>query len=403
MSPPTNPNTTEPAVSSSTCYVGKCISFMRSSDDYTYYDSSKSVACDDQSPGHVQRHHRAVMEGIQREQGRCKTELDQLGGPRPSLKEQRAYLVDISKKFTELLKDALRDDYSGPFVPGRMGIRMGRTRDKVPLRTVISEHLKNLPKHISDPEYAQRVYIYDEETKSTGTKDTIACIALEHALSKDSRACEGSGVTDRIIVRALLKRNIRCWVAIIKKDISDLRQAVRSAITRISDHLVGLGIADSVDHLVETVRVQHQDAIRQRITAFLGEESVVSGTYRGSFEVEKLAECFLGDNGSSQPNVNNSYATYLATDVVENHCKVVVEKFLVDYAANAERCIITKLTAAFNPAVVAGLPDEMIHEIASERQDTIQYRQDLQKEMGVLRKTEELLCQFQHESGGLNA
>ncbi|KAK8075275.1 hypothetical protein PG997_009938 [Apiospora hydei] len=423
MSPPTNTKTKESVISRESCYVGKFFTFLRSSNINKYLHLSHVATCDDQLPGHDLKHIAAIRKWIKHSLDECETRLNQMGRPRSSLKEMRAYLVDFSKRFTGLLQDALKEDYSGPFLTEPLdGDEEEATHTNIPLLVAIREHLKDFSKRMNEPEHAQTVF-----TSHMADDKDRDCTAV--------CKCEHSEITNYTIIRDILKRKMCLWTDITDTSNANTSMAAQSVVQRILNHLVGeddahlsgdfydnvmVLVADEVSppfemwypndksprftKVVETVLLQHQNlVIRQRITAYLGEENVNSGRYNGTFELENLIDCVLGGIEPTKADIDKSSAKALAEQVVDDYCKTAVQKFINDFIVNIELFMVRGLGALFTPDVVAGLSDEKIYEIARESEDRIRERQDLEDKMDVLRKTEALLCQLQDENRGFDA
>ncbi|KAK7962756.1 P-loop containing nucleoside triphosphate hydrolase protein [Apiospora aurea] len=399
---------------------------------HEYFHLSRVAACDDQSPEHNLTHIAAIREEIKDFLDECQIRLKQMGEPRSSFGEARAYLVDFSKVFTSLLQDALKEDYSGPFSTEPLeGCEEEATHTSLTTLVAIREHLKDFSKHMNDPEHAQTLLDRD-----TASDELEQCTAPSN--------CEHSGVSNHEVFHGILMRKMYRWRDIIDSSSAHLFMAAQSVVKRVLNHLVGEdnaprfnedlyekvgdelwgNIEDLVENKIhepfetgypifnspcltkvaETKQLQHQaSVIRQRITGFLGDENVTSGRYKGTFDLETLIDCVLGGIELNKADMDNSSVKTLAEQVADDYCKIPVQKAIDDFVANAELCMVRGLDTLFTSDVVTGLSDEKVYEIARDSEDAIRERQELADKMDVLRKTEELLCQLQDENRGLDA
>ncbi|KAK8852091.1 P-loop containing nucleoside triphosphate hydrolase protein [Apiospora arundinis] len=366
---------------------------------------------------HILEHIPAVMKEIKSGINDCKGRLGYL--------EQRAHLIDVSQRFANLMRDAVRGDYSDDFfMLGEEMQQSGR------LRATIRNNISKFSKNMHSEGCSQKI-IADDET-SEGIKRSEYVAQVQEML-KEHRGCELPGTFSPMIVGELFKRQIVPWQDIVHEAVLSTVNDVRISTSAILKHVAGKDVAKHIrltittvaidelqDDLTDTAQqllvplqkfhpmtqnhyltenVQREQAKRRkvdvadRLTAFLGKDKVVSGIYKGMFEVDKLVDSILGVSNleMTEPNMDK-YAAGLATDMMEAYYKVALKKFVDDFEVNAvEVCLMQKLPNIFSPTVVSGLPDDTVSKIAGESQEKIQERHKLREKMAALGKGEELL------------
>ncbi|KAK6821152.1 P-loop containing nucleoside triphosphate hydrolase protein [Apiospora arundinis] len=374
---------------------------------------------------HILEHIPGVMREIKFGMRVCKGRLGQLGEARETLKEQRAHLISISQRFTNLMRDAIRGDYSDNFfMQGEGNQRPGR------LRAFVRKHLASFSEEMRSEGRSQKI-VGDEETSDGITRSEY--VAQVQELLEENRGCELPGTFSPMIAGELFKRQIVPWQDIVHDTVQTSLYDVRVTTATMLKYVAGKDVAKPIRHTITTEaiddlrdrltdatqqllvplqnfhpmtqnhyltqNVQREQAKRRkvdfadRLNAFLGKDKVISGRYTGTFEVDKLINSMLGVGNTemTEPNMDK-YAAGLATDMMEAYYKVALKKFIDDFEVNAvEVCLMQKLPDIFSPTVVAGLPDHTITKIAGEKQSKIQERSMLREKMAALGKGEELL------------
>ncbi|KAK8122958.1 Interferon-induced GTP-binding protein Mx [Apiospora sp. TS-2023a] len=378
---------------------------------------------------HILGHIPIVLDEIQSGIKECEMALEHMGQARESQKEQRAYLIDISQRFTNLLRDGVKGDYSNRFFT----VVDLDLHDDRRLRAVVRKHLVGFSKNMHDNGCAQR--IVEEDVRPRPDNITRkAYVGKVQAMLENYRGCELPGTFNPMMVGELFKRQIAPWQDlvshVIEKIVHDVSRAaaamvkhvapddvakhIQSTITEPEIHELGQKLAAMAHQLLVPLEDFHpmtqnhyltenvQKAKKERrefsiedsVISFLGENRITQGCFNGSFQVDQLIKHIVDGIELMEPNMDK-YAANLATDMVEAYYKVALKKFIDDFEVNAvEVCLMQKLPNLFSPLVVAGLPDETVNEIAGENEDKIQQRQNLQGKLDTLQKGEELMLEF---------
>ncbi|KAK7915021.1 P-loop containing nucleoside triphosphate hydrolase protein [Apiospora marii] len=366
---------------------------------------------------HILEHIPTVLKDIQSGISECEMGLKELGHPRESQKEQRAYLIDISQRFTNLLRDAVRGDYSNRFFTA---VELECHNDRR-LRAVVRKNLLGFSKNMHDNGCAQKI-VTGFTWSIPNSISRRAYIENVQAMLEDYRGCELPGTFNPMVVGELFKRQITPWQGItsqvIEKIVNNVSHAAAAMVKHVAPEDVAKHIQNPTDmahqllappedfhpmtqnhYLTENVqkakKERQESSIRDSVTKFLGQNRITTqGNFNGSFQVDQLIQCIAENAELTEPNMDK-YAASLATDMVEAYYKVALKKFIDDFEVNAvEVCLMQKLPDLFSPLVVAGLSDETINEIAGENEDKTQQRQKLQEKLAALQKGEKLMLQF---------
>ncbi|KAK8071806.1 hypothetical protein PG996_005154 [Apiospora saccharicola] len=378
---------------------------------------------------HILEHIPTVLSEIRMGINHCEITLELMGQVRESQKEQRAYLIDISQRFTNLLRDAVKGYYSDRFFTDVDLNRHNHRR----LRAIVRKHLVGFSKNMHDNGCAENI-VTGVVLPRPGNITRQAYIGKVQAMLENYRGCELPGTFNPMIVGELFKRQIVPWQDLVSQVIGqivndvtcaaaamvkhvapmDVAKHIQSAITEPEIHELGQKLADMAHqllvpledfhpmtqnhYLTENVQKAKKDrqelSIRNSVLSFLGEARITQGNYNGSFQVDQLVKSIADSTELTEPNMDK-YAASLATDMVEAYYKVALKKFIDDFEVNVvEVCLMQKLPNLFSPLVVAGLSDETINEIAGENEDKIQKRQNLQDKLTALQKGETLMLQF---------
>ncbi|KAK8008296.1 P-loop containing nucleoside triphosphate hydrolase protein, partial [Apiospora marii] len=357
---------------------------------------------------HILGHIPTVMKEIQSSLAECKTKLEQLGQSRENLQEQRSYLIDVSQRFTNILRDSLKGDYSDNFFKDT---GVSNCLEDRPLRAVIRTKLPDFSKDMHDRGCAQKIVadgvdINDDED-SSGTKRMSRSAYVDQVMEmiKARRGCELPGTFNPMTVGDLFKSQIAPWHQLTGYTAwtitDDARVVVNDVLAMLSQLLLPLQRYHPMTqnhYLTENMqkaRAQRREAsIRQTVVEFLGTDDIYPHFGHPSFKVERLIESLVRVDQSTEQDMDK-YAATLAVDTVEAYYKLALKKFVDDFEVNAvEVCLMQKLPDIFSPTVIASLSDKTIKDIAEESQDRIQERHKLQEQIAALSKGEELMLQF---------
>lgn len=283
--------------------------------------------------------------------------MEKLG--QESQNEQRAYLSDIRKRFTIIIRDAVKGI---PFDHPR-GTDTSMNFPGRPLRDIVEDKLADFSKEMRDrgcslKVVADGVEIKDHEGPSAAKQISRSDYVAEVQDMLDKRRFGSFGPR---LIGHLFQHQTTHWPRIVQSAAENIANNARIFIDKVLNYVAGKDVAEEVQRktmglevdslelgtesmiplllqvcqmyrpftknpdVIEEMhraRAQHRESlVRERLTAFLGEEQISQCNFKGSFQVDKLIECVIYDAKSTEQNMDKFEAIY-AIDVANAHYKV---------------------------------------------------------------------------------
>lgn len=369
----------------------------------------------------------------------CQYQLEKLGEPRSSPQEQRLYLVQLSQTFQALVKASASGNYNDPFF-GDAKTESGYQRR---IRAVVQNLNANFASEMSSRGHYQEVVDEDGELGATALwaidpsgSRTVTRVRrddfishIEHLMSR-TRGCELPGTFSPMIVTDLFLEQSRPWEGIVRSHVEGVWQAASNFISSVVVHAADASTAKALRHEVfepalkgilngmcektsellghlqkahpmtysqyftealqkirREPRKKDVDAILRRFFGNVGKEVYLEGEYNLQALADRL-------RGLTEPDVKRSAASE-ALDYLNGYYKVALERFIDDVAVEViEARLISLLENILSPLSVYQMPADQVARIAGESEETRTQREQLSKQLEVLRSGLETCRRF---------
>ncbi|KAJ6780548.1 hypothetical protein PWT90_06636 [Aphanocladium album] len=175
---------------------------------------------------------------------KCQDSLDKLGKARTTSGEQRAYLIEISQAYQELIQNATTGTYTDPY------FRESATSDGYEnrLRAVLQNYNREFAKKIT--ECGQRYEINTDKAKGAGARNDI--LTREQYIDKivstieQHRGTELAGMYNPAIVTELFQELSMAWGDLAKLHVRKVCKATYQCLKRMVDHIADSAAAKTI-------------------------------------------------------------------------------------------------------------------------------------------------------------
>ncbi|KAM0817351.1 hypothetical protein AB5N19_03156 [Seiridium cardinale] len=336
----------------------------------------------------------------------CTTQLNRLGAARPSLMEQRAYLLKCSQEFSSLITMAAKGCYAHKFFYQASDNATGVTR----LRAIIQRELRTFSETMRTS--GHRIEIVDNESEvGPGQQRREDFLKEVKEVTKAHRGLELPGMANPAVVGELFRRQSEPWEEItgtamtkIKASVSEtiiaalnatvtgaVNQRIRCRFIETATETLAHSLDSRVNDLLEPHQYGHPITYNhyltenvQKIQAARYERKIEAALYqaipninvKGGFQSVVMDPRLLLNSITSmtEPDMDNS-ACEQATDMMEAYYKVALKKFIDDVSVDGvEQCLMRKLPEIFSIQTVFQLTEDDIHRLASESQQAREER-----------------------------
>ncbi|GAO15862.1 uncharacterized protein UV8b_07746 [Ustilaginoidea virens] len=380
-----------------------------------------------------------LLQDVDAEMAACEAQLRRLGTPRGTLKEQRKYLLLVSRDFTSLMQAAIDGEYSDPFFGDAQTEAGYRKRLRARVRNTLTAFqqemcLKGESKRIVDD-------ASDTENKEQSSRRISRSAYIDHVnvLMSRMRARELQGTFNPLIISELFAEQCQPWSGIAEDVMGSVLQIVDDVTRAIVDHIaieeaangIFCIISSSLDGLKGDLHAKLQELLRPHLQGHpitynnyvinivqkaqaarrhgrlenvlkkvLGRDDLQAGN-ETSFDPYQLLKSLEEETDDDM----NQHASESAIDYMQAYYKVALERFVDDVSVLAvEQCLVSKLPSLLQSDVVLDLEEEEIARLVSESQDTSLQRARCLEKLDVLQKgKEELRRLVSQRSLGLGA
>ncbi|KAH6856208.1 P-loop containing nucleoside triphosphate hydrolase protein [Chaetomium sp. MPI-CAGE-AT-0009] len=358
----------------------------------------------------------SVLEDVRAGIAECKHTLEKLGTSRATIAEQRRYLLKISARFSELVKEAVDGVYTDVFFKASKDSRLRAAiqntlsdfardmrlkghamtiidgpMEPVDAMTIIGGPIVQLagdddprPRWISRPSYVARAKGLMKESRGRELPGTYNPLIVAELFSDQCKPWQG-------MVRNLLERTFQSAAKMIECALHHVadRDTTESLLRAVADeilepHLSGHPITYN-HYLTDNVQKAQADRRRHqmenRLKVFFNSDRIPTGVANHKFDMHSL----LNDLATNTEPDMDTYSCTMAVDTMEAYYKVAL-KSLVDAVSTlaVERCLLQKLSAILSPEIVCELTDEGVQRIAGESPESVAERAQAAEKLAVL-------------------
>ncbi|KAF2728002.1 hypothetical protein EJ04DRAFT_593292 [Polyplosphaeria fusca] len=367
----------------------------------------------------------------------CRTQLDKLGNPRDTIKEQQLYLLSLSQTFQSITKAAVDGTYNDPFF-GDANTDDGYQKR---IRAVVQNLNQTFAETIARDGHCYSIEDSPSKPRSKSRGSDLKTVTrntfldrVEH-LMKRTRGRELPGTFNPMIVSDLFFEQSQPWEHLTRSHVAKVTQAVKLFLEHITSHIADASTCASLlQKLVEPAADQIAKVLESKATALLAQHQrghpITYNHYfteivqkvrkeRNSAGFTRVIEEFFGID-SLQPAPQNHFVTgfrplldalmacnepemnryacsealdcMLAYYKVRPRCPfplpastVALKRFVDDIAVEAiEENIIAKLEDILSPIKVTRLPADTVTDIAGESEESSARRRQLENQLSVL-------------------
>ncbi|KAK3294434.1 P-loop containing nucleoside triphosphate hydrolase protein [Chaetomium fimeti] len=360
----------------------------------------------------------SVLEDVRAGIAECRHTLDKLGTSRGTIAEQRRYLLKISARFSELVKEAVDGVYTDAFFKPSKDRRL-----RAAIQNTLSDFARDMRLHghattITD---GPIVRLNGEDDRKPRAISRASYILQVKALMMESRGRELPGTYNPLIVAELFSNQCKPWQGMVRTLLERAFQStvkmIECALHHVADgettecllraiispalESIKRGLKNKADEILEphlsghpitynhylTDNVQKAQADRRRhqmenrLKAFFSSDRIPTGVANHKFDMHSL----LNDLATNTEPDMDTYSCSMAVDTMEAYYKVAL-KSLVDSVSTlaVERCLLQKLSAILSPEIVCELTDDAVQRIAAESPESVAERVQAAEKLAVL-------------------
>ncbi|KAH7025370.1 putative dynamin GTPase [Macrophomina phaseolina] len=358
----------------------------------------------------------------------CEGALARLGEPRENARDQREFLVRISKDFEKLTADAVNGTYRHPFFKVAEGEETDRR-----LRSLVQNSNEEFARVMRT--YGHQCLIDDRKLAELQTKrPSSSSSSLENVaprptvksrleylegvkdLIRSSRGLELPGTFNPLLVADLFRNQSQPWEAIAKEHADVVWQTALEFLQDVLGHLAEgdtyfVLLKDHVEPAMDAMRrdllkkvqellypyrsaglityhPQFVESVKQTRKGHRNDDIIQNLALRyGTSTVQTTLEDIARVIASTEDDSADDFASVELLYCMEAFYKVALNIFVDNIATLAvENCLIGKLADIFSPTVVALMDDETLSRLASETEDIKNEREVLKGRLKSLQQ-----------------
>ncbi|KAK3175407.1 hypothetical protein K4F52_010291 [Lecanicillium sp. MT-2017a] len=362
----------------------------------------------------------SLLHDVASEMDSCSAELQRLGAARSTVREQRRYLLQVSREFTTLMQAAVDGEYNNAFFGSAKTDEGARRRLRARIQNALEHFAENMRLN------GQRRVLLDElpdtdDNRKLTEREILRSDYIEDVkqLIRKSRGRELPGTFNPLIITELFVEQCAPWAGIVDDVKRDVLQAVDEVTGAIVSHVAADDTVPGILSVISRAGAKFKTALDLKIDELL--EPHLKGhpiTYnhyltdtvqkaqeeRRCRKMERAFADIVGRKKFSTGAVVDMscsdlfkhlktdtqvdmqlYASEVVTDYMEAYYKVACKKFVDDISVLAvENCEINKLTSLFHAEVVLDLDDDEVIRLAQESDDAADRRSRCIEKLAVL-------------------
>ncbi|KAK0723412.1 P-loop containing nucleoside triphosphate hydrolase protein [Lasiosphaeria miniovina] len=368
-----------------------------------------------------------LVEEIDGKFSACESKLMRLGAPRATGHEQRLYLFHLSQSFLTLLKAATDASYTDPF----FGISKAEHEYQGHFRAVVQNLNQGFASTIS-----VRGHYWAIEEAGGGHERMSRSNFISHIeeLMKKTRGRELPGTFNPMIVAELFVEQSRPWEFIVSRHVKSVWDAACRFLHMVVDHVADgsayralqeeifdpsmKDILKSMTEKTKELLNQHQNfhPITYNDHYFLDLVQKTRRERESTKEPKDILKEFFNVASLSSTNRLKEYydlaelaeeltknrkldmshhAANEALDCLDAYYKVALKRFIDDVAVQVvEGKLVSALENILSPVNVWRMSDDLVSRIAGESEESRLTREQLAKQLGVLKSGLETCKKF---------
>ncbi|OJD29482.1 interferon-induced gtp-binding protein mx [Diplodia corticola] len=385
-----------------------------------------------------------LQEEIRKGVRECEEGLARMGEPRESARDQRAYLVEISKTFERLTLDAVRGTYRNEFFtlpteeeaqPRRLRAVVQNANEEFAFvmqkyghsSTIVNSATEAEPsyKRVSSSHNGASGCWSPLENSAPAPRITLRSDFIEEIKEKERsrRGCELPGMYNPLLVCDIFREQARPWEVIVKEHADIIWHAALGFLETLlgslteghtnyallEDHIQPIMDAKrkelftKIEELLRPYKSEHlityhplfRESMQQlRSKKLQSDVSSRLGRWYGAdmsaaiqTSPEKIVNALNITSGGHGDVDEGESASEELLYCMEAFYKVALHTFIDNAATLAvESCLVSSLPDIFSPGVVSAMDDETLANLASESEETRRERSTLQERLRNLKE-----------------
>ncbi|KAK3903389.1 interferon-induced GTP-binding protein Mx [Staphylotrichum tortipilum] len=375
-----------------------------------------------------------LMDEINRKFKSCQGQLADLGTPRASPMEQRAYLLQLSQSFQALVKTSVDGSYNDAF--------FSDAKSETGYHQRIRAIVQNLNQDFAS-EMSRRGHLHEVVDSVTSPFDASSpprviritrdqFVTQIEELMRRTRGRELPGTFSPMVVADLFLEQCRPWEAIARDHVKKVWAAASCFVKLVIAHLADESTAKALQQhvfepamqqilkqssektsellkphrrghpvtcnrnfaaILQGIRRERRKKEREAVLCqFLNVGSLTEQHHLGGYyNLKGLSDALAED---PEPNVER-FAANEAMDSLDAYYKVALERFVDDMAVQViEAELLSALDGILPPLSVFHMSDDQVARIAGEAEEICTKRSKLVKQIQVLQKGRETCERF---------
>ncbi|RYP32724.1 hypothetical protein DL767_005058 [Monosporascus sp. MG133] len=365
----------------------------------------------------------SLMSEIDQKFKSCQTQLEKLGEPRATLGEQQLYLFHLSQSFQALVKASISGSYNSKFFEDALTETGYRQR----IRAVVQNLNESFASELVKSGYYRQITDEKMPDSSSGPKSISRNEFISHVeeLMPRTRGCELPGTFNPMVVADLFFEQSQPWEPIAREHIDKVWTAARDFVDLVVDRIADSSTAESLKQEIfqpamkellsqmrakttelllphqtghpitynhcftetlQKVRLERKPKLKrpdELLRKFFGVQNLSARNYvEGYYNLSQLADSFVG---IAEPGTDH-FSAIEAVDCLEAYYKVAIKRFIDDVAVEViEAKLVSVIDDILSPVKVYQMSPELVSRIAGESEDSRTEREQLNKQLEVLR------------------
>ncbi|KAK0719412.1 P-loop containing nucleoside triphosphate hydrolase protein [Lasiosphaeris hirsuta] len=375
----------------------------------------------------------------------CHDQLEKLGEPRSSTEEQRMYLYHLSQSFQSLVKASVDGTYNDRFFvdaktePGyqrRIRAVVQNLNEDFASDISLRGHYREITEATESESPTVSIPLQSRHPKPTEPIKMARSEFITHIehLMRRTRGRELPGIFNPMIISDLFLEQSKPWESIAREHVKTVCDSARCFLDLVVTHIADVSTAKSLQReICDPALNDLRKSLDEKIGEFLKPHQeghpitynhyfteALESVRRESVEkaTSRVLEAYFGVNISAQTYIGGThynlddlvskltachdrepdvdkFAAKEALDCMTAYYKVALKRFIDDVAIEViEAKLVSTLHTILEPVCIFKMPDDQVSRIAGESEESRTQREQLTKQLGVLKKGLETCKRF---------